>query len=563
MTEFRILQGLNSIDSAYIASAQEKLGYLPEAAKKKRPSRKWRMAAAIALVLMGILFFRTPIGVAAAEIVQEKVAQLIAVLFPDRDVMVTPEGITDMVPHAAHGKEPTPNEAGFVIYIDEERYSMTEDGESFFVRPIDYDPAWPTCEIEIRAIPDKNWETAAEEIRSTMLERWKTVSGIYRSQEPPCMIFNANNGDAWESTCEDHYFYENGNQGTYHIVSRYFVGIAEGHGTRLGAMVNTFSLIAPQDASQYETPEDAVKGAMAREAAYAQSLVDELVETLQTDATMTQADMNHNAQRRYELWDDVLNKIWDSLERTLDRDSFRLLKQEQLQWIDQKGAKMDSAAAEFAGGSLAASAYYGAGAQITERRVYALLEYLTGERTVETGPKPTAPEQLLPGQATCDDISLYYQNQFPDRNVYATYRDFDGNNAGDLAVWYDGTYRALYLMDEKGLLQNEYLFAEGFRLYEYSPGNGDGGEILPNILGTDEATENGDIKTYYEVSHGVLVLREAIRFDSGANTGGYNEWYTIGDSDWVPISKDTYGEILFRYSVQADNLQPIEDYYHR
>ena len=44
---------------------------------------------------------------------------------------------------------------------------------------------------------------------------------------------------------------------------------------------------------------------------------------------------------------------------------------------------------------------------------------------------------------------------------------------------------------------------------------------------------------------------------------GENKWYTIGDSDWVPITKDTYGEILFKYSVQADELKPVDEYYLR
>lgn len=562
MTEKHILAAMTYIDSAYIDSAQKKLGYLPTEKKKKRRPIRFNIAAAIAVILMCALFFQTPIGARAAEIVQEQVAKLIEILFPPKDILVTPEGITDMVPHEAHGKEPSVTQPGFVIYIDEERYAITEEESAWFIRPIVYDAAWPKSEIEIREIPDKDYETAAEEVRKSLLDSWETVSGIYRPLEPPCMIFNANNGTAWESACEDHYFYENGNEGTYHIISRYFVGVAEGHGTRFAAMVNTFTLIAPQDASRYETPEDAVQGAMAQEAAYAQALVDELVEKLQTDSTMTQSDMNINAQRRYELWDEVLNKVWDCLERSMDKNDFKALKKEQLEWIDNKEAKMDNAVAEVQGGSLAATVYYGAGAQITERRVYELLEYLTGERTVENIVWETAPEELIPGQSTIDDVSLYYQEKFPDKNIYSTLRDLDGDHYGDLAVYYDGTYRALYLMDESYVLKKEILFEEGFRFYEYSPKDGDGSQIEPNIIGTDEATETGDIKTYYEVNNGVLVLREAIRFDSWADTGE-NKWYAIGDGDWVTISKDTYGKILFSYTVQADNLKPIEDYFLR
>lgn len=554
MTEFQILSAMTHINSVYIDAAQKQLGYLPQGKAKQKSRRAFRspLAAAIAVVLLTFLFFQTPMGVKAAEIVQQKIAQLIEVLFPAKEIVVSPEGMTDVVSHAAHGKEPTAAEPGFAIYIDEERYTVTEEAGVWTVRPKDYDPAWPVCELVIREIPGKDYETAAQEVRESMLDSWNYVSGIYRPLDPPRMIFNANNGDAWESPMEDHYFYENGDTGTYHIVCRYFVGIAEGHGTRLAAMRDTFTLIAPQDASQYENEADAIKKAMAQEAAYAQDLVDELLETLKTDATMTQADMNINSQRRYELWDEVLNKIWDSLERTMDKDAFKVLKQEQLLWIDRKEAKMDDAAAQYAGGSLSAGAYYGTGAEITERRVHELLEYLTGERTVENVPELTAPTELIPGQSTSDDVSAYYQAKFPEKSIYCTFRDLDGNNYGDLAVYYDGSYRALYLMGEDYILQKEFLFDEGFRLYW------DTETDEANILGTEEMTDTGSANFYYDLMDGQLILLDAIKFDNGS---GINQWFTIGDGDWALCSKDLYGEILFRYKVQTDNLVPIEEYY--
>ena len=554
MTEFQILSAMTHINSVYIDAAQKQLGYLPRKKAKKKPHRAFRgpLAAAIAVVLLTFLFFQTPMGVKAAEIVQQKIARIIEVLFPAKEIMVSPEGMTDVVSHTAHGREPSATDPGFAIYIDEERYTMTEEDGAWFVRPIDYDPAWPVCELVIRELPGKDYETAAEEVRSGMLDSWNYVSGIYRPQKPPCMIFNANDGDAWESPMEDHYFYENGNAGTWHIVCRYFVGIAEGHGTRLAAMRDTFTVIAPQDVSQYEDEADALQKAMAREAAYAQSLVEELLETLKTDATMTQADMNINSQRRYELWDEVLNKIWDSLERTMDKASFSALRQEQLLWIDQKEAKMDNAVAQVQGGSMAAMLYYSAGAEITERRVYELLEYLTGERQVEAAAETAAPTELIPGQSTSDDVSAYYQAKFPEKTVYCTFRDLDGNNYGDLAVYYDGCYRALYLMGEDYILEKEFLFEEGFRLY-WDVQTDDA-----NILGTEEMTDTCSANFYYDLMDGQLILLDAIKFDSGS---GINQWFTIGDGDWAPASKDLYGEILSRYKVQTDNLVPIEEYY--
>ena len=144
--------------------------------------------------------------------------------------------------------------------------------------------------------------------------------------------------------------------------------------------------------------------------------------------------------------------------------------------------------------------------------------------------------------------------KLPEKNLYCTLRDFDGDGWGDLAVYYDGAYRALYLMGEDYILQKEFLFDEGFRLYW------DTETDEANILGTEELTEISNANYYYDIQDGQLILLDAIKFDNGS---GINQWFTIGDSDWAPCSKDLYGEILFRYKVQTDNLVPIEEYYLR
>ena len=563
MTEKHILAAMTYIDSAYIDAAQKRLGYLPEEREKKPRTLKRNLAVAAAIALACVLFFQTPVGAAAAEIVQEKVAQLIEILFPSRDILVTPEGVTDMIPHEAHGKEPNATTPGFAIYIDESRYTMTEEEGVYFIRPIDPAEDLPPCEIEIREVEGKTAETAAQETWDEMLGAWETISGIYRPLDPPCLMFDVMEGNAWDSPIEVHYFFENGHIGSYHIISRYFLEAAEGHGTRFAAMVNTFTIIAPQDASQYENEEDAIQGAMEQEAAYAHELIDVYLAEVEASMNMTQADMNENAQTRYELWDAVLNKVWDSLERTMDKDAFKVLKEEQLQWIDRKEARMDDAVAEVQGGSLSATVYYGAGAQITERRVYELLEYLTGERTVEDIPKETAPKELIPGQSTIDDVSLYYQETFPDRNLYANFRDFDGNGYGDLAVWYQGVYLGMYFMEENYVLSKEVLFEESASLYEYWYEGEDGMACQPNIIGIYELEDNDmvSIDTFYDISEGgILSLRESLKYDGN---GADQKWFTIGDDDWVPITEEEYRERINSYHYSAENLKPIEDYYLR
>lgn len=553
MKSMELLEAMGSVQDRYVLEAEEVRGGKKTAKKKPRPSALRNLAAVVTLVLILAWFLQTPMGVAAVEKVQQAVTQLIEVLFPPKDIRVTPEGGTEIVSHVAHGREPEAAVPGFVIYVDEERYAMTEENGAWYIRPREYDEAWPVCEIEIRELPGRDYQEAAEQAREEMLPNWKNVSGIYRPIESP-LIFNAVDGDAWESRCEDHYFYENGNSGAYHITCRYFVGILEGHGTRMAAMAQSFTMVAPQDASEYENPEEAVKRAMEKEAAYAQGLVNELLEQLKNDGSMTQADMNINTQRQYELWDEVLNKIWDSLGRTMDRDAFRVLQQEQREWIDEKEAYALDAAKEVEGGSLYPTIYYSAAAKATEERVYELLEYLTGERIVENVPVVTAPEKLAAGSSRIEDIPLYYREKFPEKNLYCTLRDFDGDGWGDLAVYYDGAYRALYTMEEDYIIREEYLFEEGFLLYECFE------EDVYNVIGTTEDAEQWEIHRFYSVMDGKLFLREGLKYDGST---GLNKWYLEGNDRWQEISKDLYGQLRFRYDRQADNLVPLEDYYLR
>ena len=179
----------------------------------------------------------------------------------------------------------------------------------------------------------------------------------------------------------------------------------------------------------------------------------------------------------------------------------------------------------------------------------------------ETQPLPTSAvlTSLIPGQSTIEDAVRYYQETFPERNLYANFLDFDGNGWGDLAVWYQGCYLSICFMEEDYILAREVTFTETANLYEHW----DGPTCQPNIVGTWELQENDtvSIETFYDISEGgLLSLRESFKYDGN---GGDQKWFTIGDSDWVPISQEVYEERLNCYHGSAENLKPIEDYYLR
>ena len=255
MKEERLLNVFGMVDDKYIVNAAPE-SLLKKREKKLHAARKrrkyqikiLRFAAVLIIALMSGWFFQIPAGAAVVERVQEQVTRMIEILFPPKEITITPEGLTEEVAHSAQGKEPEADTPGFAIYVDTEQYTMTEEEGIFYIRPIEAtDSLLPAIEMVIIELPDVLPETAAEEAREQMEGDWETITEILRSTEPPRLYYEAYAGSSWDSAIEEHYFYKNGQQGTYHIILRYFMEATEGAGMRFRAMLNTFTVIAPQD----------------------------------------------------------------------------------------------------------------------------------------------------------------------------------------------------------------------------------------------------------------------------------------------------------------------------
>lgn len=388
MNAFELLQVIGQAQDAYVLDAEE-------ACRERKPQKKPKthrslmrnLAAVFAAMIALYLFFQTPVGAAAAEIVQEQVAKILEILFPPKEIVVIPEGNAEAVYHEAKGREPEEDTLGFSIYVDTENYTMTEDKGTYFIRPLpvegltqeqkDFYASLPPCEIEIREITDKDPMTLSQETRDQMASAWETITGIYYQHEPESDVFTATGGTAWDSPCEVHYFVDNGSGGTFHITSRYDMESAEGHGTRFAAMVKTFTLVAPQDPAQYQNTTQTLVEAMRKEVSWAQDRKYQLLQELE-NPELTQADMNGNAEERYIIWLDVMEKLWSALEQTQDGKTMEDLMAAQLEWSAYKESVLKAETEELDGGSLTAAVRYGTGAQMLEDRVYALQHILEG-----------------------------------------------------------------------------------------------------------------------------------------------------------------------------------------
>lgn len=269
MKEERILHLLGEVDEKYIAEAAPK-----ETPKKKPVLRRLMIVAAC----LGLLLTLGCAAVAVSPEVRAAVQSIIEILFPPKEVTVTPEGLPESVPHTAQGQEPTEDAPGFAIYVDEGRYEMTEENGVFVIRPkksslsredvrqnnsallegltveeqeafIDdrlakqeaFYAALPPCEMEIRELEGTDLEAVATAIRTEMTQTWETVTEI--ENEDFRLSFLASDGTAWDAPQENHYFYPNGERRGYHIIIRYYSEAEEGHGYRFRTMLETFSVI--------------------------------------------------------------------------------------------------------------------------------------------------------------------------------------------------------------------------------------------------------------------------------------------------------------------------------
>lgn len=305
MNSMDLLEVIGSIRDKYVAEAGRILEKdAPAKTVKPRHTVAYRIAAVIALVLACILFLQTPIGAAAVEVVKESVSKLIESLFPPKDVIVMPEGMPEAVPHEAQGRDPDADNPGFAMYVDTESYLMTEENGGYYVRqiPMKYDreeirqqqaatleglspeeqeaaideriqelkdfyASLPANEIEIREVPGKEFSAYAEEVRNQMAADWEITEDLIWVDRPLAFTFRVSGGNAWDSPQEDHYFVDNGEQGTFHIIARYRLEAAEGHGMRFTSMIQTFAVVnnadvldrtaavQPLDTSEYSSPE--------------------------------------------------------------------------------------------------------------------------------------------------------------------------------------------------------------------------------------------------------------------------------------------------------------------
>ena len=107
-----------------------------------------------------------------------------------------------------------------------------------------------------------------------------------------------------------------------------------------------------------------------------ESMDQDYLDRLQTDATLTQTDMTTIAYERNNMWDEYLNSIWTVLLETKSAEEMETIKAEEKEWIAKKEAAVKEAGNEVEGGSMQPMIENDKAAEMTKERVYELLELL-------------------------------------------------------------------------------------------------------------------------------------------------------------------------------------------
>lgn len=93
-----------------------------------------------------------------------------------------------------------------------------------------------------------------------------------------------------------------------------------------------------------------------------------------TNDILTQLEYNEKTKELYDLWDSLLNRVWEVLKQTQDTETMKILTAEQLKWIALKEQEIAKAGAEYEGGSIQPMVMNQKAAEVTKVRVYELMK---------------------------------------------------------------------------------------------------------------------------------------------------------------------------------------------
>lgn len=204
---------------------------------KKMKTRKSKLSGfikygSIAAAVTIIIGANTEYGRAAVD----KVKQMFA---PNKIVKQEIEGDTSQNKFSL--KE---GSAKYIIYIDEEIYTMKNLNGKDRIEPKVKGQNVPEVFMEIEQIKDKKPEAVASEIEKGLKGKYKKVENKGAVKEPVNAIeVYAGDFTKWDDKVEKYFFIDNTKGGTFVVKQQYFFEASEGHGVRLDNMLKEFKIV--------------------------------------------------------------------------------------------------------------------------------------------------------------------------------------------------------------------------------------------------------------------------------------------------------------------------------
>lgn len=109
---------------------------------------------------------------------------------------------------------------------------------------------------------------------------------------------------------------------------------------------------------------------------YQRAQIIEADATRRADKAFSQQDMNGDSWLTYRTWDVLLNEVYQYLKINLSSSEFSRLKQNQINWVNQKEAAVRQAEEDYYGGSIAPLMANIEGIEFTSERCYTLISMI-------------------------------------------------------------------------------------------------------------------------------------------------------------------------------------------
>lgn len=182
----------------------------------------------------------------------------------------------------------------------------------------------------------------------------------------------------------------------------------------------------------------------------------------------------------------------------------------------------------------------------------------------------TPEASTAPAEPGYDEVISYYAENFPGQDIRYCLNDFDGDGYDDIAIWYDGMYRNIYMMNE-GTVKHRWEREDGFTICETYMQHVFQVAYEGNILHIQEEKHGVEYHTYLLTLNSGTYVRECIRYDPN---GGNLKWakavveplstiyfVDLGNLEtWEALTEQEYNERIADYQEMPLELKPISEY---